>query len=126
MAIRESLLNKTVNIFRITANTKNEIGEVSVGQRVTVSTGVKCRITNSEINAVGKDKAMEQPYGTSLSEKHFGFFKIGTDIKVGDKVVNANNSTQIYYVDEVIKEPGGSTTSHIETRMTSVTHEEAS
>lgn len=128
MAIKESLLNKTVDIHRIGSPviSTNLIGEISTSSSVLKSSGIKCRITTKESNEIGTNKGHEEPGGMFNSSKYLGFFKVGTDIRVGDRLQNPSNSRDLFVVDSVNLEPGGSTDSHIECDLTDTSHDSES
>jgi len=106
MAIRQSLLNKLVNIYKF-QNTISSTGDVS-NAKVAVQYNVKCRITNNRVIDRGNILGVS---GIISSSSHVMFCNVGTLIEVGYLVLDG---TREFRIDFVIKEPGGALNSHYE------------
>lgn len=110
MAIKSSLLNKTVNVERITVSPDNT-GDISNSRSVS-STAIKMRITRNKQYASNNLSLKE--YGAIVTSSHVGFCQVGSDIEVGDYIID---STEEYFVNYVDDKPGG-TSNHMQIYMT--------
>lgn len=108
MAIKTSLLNKTVIINRPTTTLTNSGDNLNTVTEI--ATDVPCRINRHD--TVGANAIHEQ--GQVNAATHRGFFNNGTDIQGGDKVVDGSKT---YTVVDVNDEPGGKLAHHMEVEL---------
>ena len=113
MAIISRLLNKTFNIYRVTTPTPSspsfEIGEE---QFVLVSRNIAGRLSRTAVNEPVRE-GVPKDLGLGSGYKNKIFFAAGTDVQVGDRIMEAGVPTNKFYVDYVNDLPGG-VANHIE------------
>ena len=117
MGIISQLYNKTFNIYRI-SNAVNDYGEVSTANIVLLQRNVSGRLASGTINEQTRSGALKDN-GLGGGYMNKIFFPSGTNIRTGDRIIEAGNTTNRYYADYVNKAPGGLTDHHIEVIVTS-------
>ncbi len=116
MAIIDRFFNTTVNIYRI-VQVENDLGEFGEEQYVLKQTNIKARIGSGASNEATREGALKDlGFGSGLKNKLF--IETTVDIKSGDRVIEAVDTNNKYYVDYVNKRPGGLTDHHQECLMT--------
>lgn len=114
MGIPTSYYNKIFNIYRINPISPSiaNMFEVGVAQVVVSSRGIRGRLASGNINEASGSQPDKLGFGSGYKNKLF--VASGTDIKVGDRIIEQSNSNNRYYVDYVNKFPGGLSDHHIE------------
>lgn len=125
MGIISSLFNKRFNIYRVTNPTPStSMFEIDASQYVIVSTNIQGRLTRGILNEPQREGAFIEA-GAASGYKDKLFVPAGTDIQVGDRIIESGVSTNRFYVDYVNDLPGG-TSNHIECILTASDFDTAS
>lgn len=112
------MYNKVVHIYRVTAVPSSAMFEVSADQYVLVNRNIQARIGSGQVNDRQRAGGLKEP-GFGSSYKNKLFVPAGTDIKVGDRVIEGGNTSNRYIVDYVNDRPGGLVDHHIECLVSS-------